>query len=293
MLQSMTGYAQMESSADSLTVLVELRSYNSRYLDIVARLPHGYNNLEDRVRAQIGASLARGRVEARIQIDLSAGEQPGFEVNAPLAIAYHKALLTLNEQLGLSDPVRLEQILQLNGIITPVEMAQDAEAVWPTLRSCLGRALEALTAMRGKEGQHLAADIVVRVNKIASELDLIRSESHHLMPIYQERLKARIAQLSEGVVEIDGARIAQEAAILADRSDISEEITRAESHLKQIRILMDTDAPVGRKLNFLLQELHREFNTIGAKTEKAGVSHRVVTVKAELEKIREQIQNVE
>lgn len=293
MLQSMTGYAQTESTADSLTVLVELRSYNSRYLDIVTRLPHGYNNLDERVRAQIGASVARGRVEARIQIDLSAGEQPGFEVNAPLASAYHKTLLALSDQLGFTDPVRLEQILQFNGIITPVEVARDAEAVWPTVQVCLGRALEALTAMRGKEGQHLAADIVARVDKIASELDLVRSESHHLMPIYQERLTARIAQLSEGVVEIDSARIAQEAAILADRSDISEEITRAESHLEQFRVLMDTDAPVGRNLNFLLQELHREFNTIGAKTEKAGVSHRVVTVKAELEKIREQIQNVE
>jgi len=293
MLHSMTGYAQAENKMAGVTAQVELRTYNSRHLDVVIRLPHGYSNLEERVRAQLAKGVARGRIEARIQIDVNAGEVPGFEVNAPLASAYHQALLALKNQLGLTEPVRLEEILQFNGIIMPVETVQDAEVIWPILQNCIECALAALVAMRRQEGQRLADDIAGRVGKIAAELDQIRAESHNLMPLYQERLMARIAHLTEGVVEIDAARIAQEAAILADRSDISEELTRADSHLAQFRALMDDDQPAGRKLNFLLQELHREFNTIGAKTEKAAVSHRVVTVKAELEKIREQIQNVE
>lgn len=209
------------------------------------------------------------------------------------AIAYHRALTSLKEILGIDEPIPLEMIARSNDVIRPVEEERDLEALWPVIQDSVQQAVTSLKKMRQKEGDFLARDLKQRIDLISENLVLIEKESRLLLSQYQDRLKERIAALTKGVVEIDPGRIAQETAFLADRSDISEEITRAGSHIEQFLELMDAPEPAGRKLNFLLQELNREFNTMGAKVGSAGISQTIVSVKSEFEKIREQVQNVE
>jgi uncharacterized protein (TIGR00255 family) len=205
----------------------------------------------------------------------------------------HGALAQLSDKLDLEDDISVDHLLSMGGMIKPVEKMDESDGIWLAAKECLTRALNDLETMRGKEGDFIADDLLARLDFIETCLIEIRDDSSDLLNRYQERLKERIAALTQETVELDPGRLAQEAAYLADRSDISEEIVRAESHVKQFRHIMDSEEPGGRKLNFLLQELHREFNTIGSKIGHADTTHRIVNVKAELEKIREQIQNVE
>ena len=195
--------------------------------------------------------------------------------------------------MGLQNDVTVDHLLSVGGMIRPVDMVDDSDRVWQTVKVCLTRALEDLETMRCKEGDFIADDLSARLDFIETCLTEIENNSANLIERYQERLMERITLLTRETVEIDAARLAQEAAFLADRSDISEEIVRAKSHIEQFRHIMHSKEPGGRKLNFLLQELHREFNTMGSKIGDAETAHKVVEVKAELEKLREQIQNVE
>jgi uncharacterized protein (TIGR00255 family) len=181
----------------------------------------------------------------------------------------------------------------VGGVLKTVQPKADLDAAWSALEGCLSQALDGLDAMRATEGRNLAVDLGARIDALEAALGDISRKSAGVAALYQERLKERIMNLTQGLVDIDPARMAQEAAFLADRADISEEIVRAGSHLSQFRSIMDGAEPGGRKLNFLLQELNREFNTMGSKISNAAAGHVVVEVKAELEKIREQIQNVE
>jgi uncharacterized protein (TIGR00255 family) len=293
MMNSMTAFARAEKKTDNTAVNIEVRTYNSRYLDIVVRLPQQYLPLEEKIKSIISANVARGRVELKLQITDESREAVAFEVNRVKATAYHQALMQLRDELNIAAPIGLEQISGVGDIIKPVEVEQALDQTWQIIEPCLHQALADLNAMRAKEGAFIAGDIEKRINFISRSIVRIEQESTGLLHHYRDRLMARIAALTNGITEIDRDRIAQEAAILADRSDITEETVRAASHLKQFRAIMRADAPAGRKLNFLLQELNREFNTIGSKTEKSLVSHVVVDVKSELEKIREQVQNIE
>ena len=293
MMKSMTGFAGAEKTAGALTAAVEIRSYNSRYLDLTVRLPQGCLSMEERVKALVSAAISRGRVEARLQIRDESEPAHVFEIDTAVADSYHDALKTLRDRFGLVEPIPLSLLAGAGGIIRPRETPPDLEAGWPTVRDCVSEALSAFTAMREREGAFIAADFADRLSAIEAAIDAIAADSEGMLTHYRQRLTERIGALTEGAAEIDPARIAQEAAFLADRSDISEEIVRARSHLEQFRKTMAADEPAGRKLNFLLQEFNREFNTIGSKTGHADVSHRVVTVKSELEKIREQVQNLE
>jgi uncharacterized protein (TIGR00255 family) len=293
MINSMTAYGSAETSADGLTVAVEIRSVNSRFLDIVLRLPHGYGGCEERIKATIGARLERGRVELRLTIRNERRIGAGFEVDLPLATAYHQALCQLRDALTPGGEVPLALLAAANGVIRPCEVEPDLDGEWPLIQQCLDSALQALQGMRRREGEHLAVDFSKRLALIETAIDAIEADCQGRVEVYRRRLQARIEALTDGVVALDPSRIAQEAALLADRSDISEEIVRARSHLSQFRILMTGPAPAGRQLNFLLQEMGREMNTIGAKTDQADAAHRVVAVKGELEKLREQVQNVE
>jgi len=203
------------------------------------------------------------------------------------------ALEKLKSQFKLKDNMSLSLLLGAGGIIKPVETVIDLERIWPSVHDCVQNALDDLDLMRKREGDFIAQDLLVRLELITKSIDRIQKESSGLIPVYQQRLKERISILTQDVVELDTGRIAQEAAIFADKSDISEEIVRATSHLLQFKHFMNADEPAGRKLNFLLQELHREFNTMGAKVGNADLSHTIIEIKAELEKIREQIQNIE
>ena len=293
MLKSMTAYAKSEKTQEKLTVQIEIRSYNSRYLDIALRVPHGYLALEEKIKTIIAGKVSRGRIEVNLQVRDDSNEAYAFEIDTPKAGAYYDSLVQLKDKFNINSEISMDLLVSGGGIIKPVEMGFDMEARWPVFKDCMNEAITNLIAMRKEEGNFLEADISDRLNGIEECIDQIQKESSDLLSHYQQRLKDRIAALTKGIIEIDPDRVAQEAAFLADRSDISEEIVRAASHIKQFRTIIYSPESAGRKLNFLVQELNREFNTMGSKTNNTDVSHIIVEVKSDLEKIREQLQNVE
>jgi uncharacterized protein (TIGR00255 family) len=290
----MTAIAVAETTEENnLSVRTEIRSYNSKNLDISLRMTAAWQALEDRVKRTIAGRLSRGRIEINLRLEDRSEAALAFDIDEPKATAYHQALMGLKERLGLSGEIPLDLVASVHGIIKPAETVRDPEADWPMVSACLEEALGELTAMRRKEGTFMADDLAVRLDFIESALSDIEAAAADITAQYRTRLLERINHLTEGQVDLDAARIAQEAAILADRSDISEEVVRVGSHIAQFRDIMAGDGPAGRKLNFLLQEFGREFNTMGAKAGNAGISHTIVEVKSELEKIREQVQNIE
>lgn len=293
MIRSMTAYAQAEQVHGHLIVRITIRSYNSRHLDIAAKVPSEYLPWEEAIKAVVKEKITRGRVEIRLQIVDENEAAIRYEVDRQRAQAYFSALQDLSSTFDLKQGITLDMFAQNRGIIKTVEVKEALETHRPAVVACLQAVLDDLVQMRRNEGRNIARDLRQRLDLIQKGIDAIEAQMDGLIPYYQKRLEERIGRLTQGLVEIDPTRIAQEAALLADRSDIAEEIVRTKSHLHQFRSIMDADAPGGRKLNFLLQELNRELNTIGAKAEKADVAHGVVELKAELEKIREQIQNVE
>jgi len=292
-MKSMTAYASSENTKDYLTVSIEIRSYNSKYLDISLRLPHEYLCLENKIKSMTSDNVSRGRIEINLQITDDSEDAYGFDVDEPKALAYINVLSKLKNRLNLNSDISLELLVNTGGVIKPVETGKDIDICWESIKTCLSTALDDLNAMRKKEGDFIAKDFTNRLDFIEESIGQIKKDSGNLLFHYQERLKERITALTKGMIDIDPARIAQEAAFFADRSDISEEILRVESHTQEFRAIMGSEESAGRKLNFLLQEFSREFNTMGAKAGNSNVSHRIVTVKSELEKIREQVQNIE
>ena len=293
MVKSMTAYASVEKTTPEAVIGMEMRSYNSRYLDIVLRLPPGCAGLEDNIKRLISAKLLRGRIEARLQIKDLAESTHLYEVDLLKAKAYYAAALELKNALKLANAPALEQIMAVPGVLQAAESGPKVEAHWPLVVECMEQTLEALEEMRSKEGGYIAQDFNQRLDIIEKKLDQIENATVGLMDQYRDRLQSRIEALTKGLVDLDLARIAQEAAVIADRSDISEEIVRARSHLEQFRSIMNGEEAAGRKLNFLLQEFNREFNTMGGKIGQATAAHVIVDVKAEIEKLREQVQNIE
>ena len=293
MMKSMTAYARAETQFEDTSISIEIKAYNSRFLDVVLRMPPAYQALEDKIKTVTAETVNRGRVEIKLNTVEKSEAETAFEINAPRARAYYQALVRLKDMLNIEATVSLDQIAGYGDILKPVQIRKEIDQCWQLIEGCLRQALAELDAMRLKEGDFIGNDITHRIDGIARSLSQIEKESTGLLSHYQQRLKNRIDALTEGLVEINPDRIAQEAAILADRSDITEEIVRTASHIRQFLKIVNSDAPAGRKLNFLMQEINREFNTIGSKTEKSTVSHTVVDVKSELEKIREQLQNVE
>ncbi|MGD8962797.1 MAG: YicC/YloC family endoribonuclease [Desulfobacterales bacterium] len=289
----MTAYASAEKTADDLKATIEIRSYNSRHIDMFIRIPTPYQFLEDKLKELISARIARGRLEIRLQIEDRSNEAAALEVDDARASALMAIFEHLSIKYKLKDDITLNMLLNAGGVIKPIERSPNEEMIWSVVKDCTVLALEDLESMRCKEGDFIASDFQQRLGSISDRLEQIKKGSDHLLPQYQQRLTERIAALTQNIVELDPVRIAQEAAFLADRSDISEEMTRAASHLNQFEQIMQASEPAGRKLNFLLQELNREFNTMGSKIGNATIAHLVIDVKSELEKIREQIQNVE
>ncbi|MBA3017579.1 MAG: YicC family protein [Proteobacteria bacterium] len=292
-MKSMTAYASSEGTKDQLTVSVEIRSYNSKYLDISLRAPHGYLCLEDKIKSMISADIPRGRIEINLQIIDGCENAYVFDIDEPKALAYIKALSKLKTKFNINTDISLDLLVNAGGVVKSVETSKNMDKCWDSIKTCLDIALDDLNAMRKKEGDFIAKDFIDRLGFIEKSVGQIKKESENLLSHYQERLKKRINTLTQGMIDIDPARIAQEAAFLADRSDISEETVRVESHIKEFRAIMDSEESAGRKLNFLLQEFGREFNTMGSKAGNSNVSHIIVAVKSELEKIREQVQNIE
>jgi uncharacterized protein (TIGR00255 family) len=289
----MTAYAGVERMEDGLTVRMEMRSYNSRHLDVVLRIPGDYLIWEDKIKKIMSETIKRGRIELRMTIQNEADEADAYEVNTGKAKAYRRALEALKADLDMTSDVSIELIAGEKDIIRPKRVDKDMEAEWPLVSNCLRELLIDLDGMRRREGEYIENDFHKRLDAIEEWIAQIEKKSEGLLEVYQERLMARITLLTKDTVAVDPERIAQEAAFLANKSDISEELVRARSHVKQFREIMRSHESSGQKLNFLLQEFNREFSTIASKTGHSDVSHIVVNVKTELEKLREQVQNIE
>lgn len=293
MIKSMTAYAQAKRQTEHAELTVEIRSYNSRYLDLNLRLPFAYLPLEDRIKQQVQKWVARGRVELRFHIRETGLKDCAFEVDEAKAKGYTEALNRLKSAFALTGEITLDLIVAAGDVIRPAEAEQDLDARWPLFEAVLEDALGGLDGMRLQEGSALEDDFRSRLGHLEGLLERIEALSSGLLSVYQERLLARVSALTADAIDIDPSRIAQEAAIMAEKSDISEEIVRTRSHIAQFREVMTKEVPAGRKLNFLLQEFNREFNTMGSKTTRSEIAHLVVEAKSEVEKIREQVQNVE
>ena len=293
MIKSMTAFSSVEKHQDNVTAQVEIRSYNSRHLDLNVRMTYGYMAVEEKLRSLVAEYIVRGRVEIKVGIQDASQTGYAFDVDAPKARAFFDALTELKGHLGTTAEIPLELVVSKGEVIRPLDQARDVDRAWGVVEICAKEALSELDAMRLRDGENLADDVAMRLKKIEENLVEIEDNSQGLLAVYKSRLKERILVLTKDVVKVDEGRIEQEAALLADKSDISEELVRAASHINQFKTIMAGPDPSGQPLNFLLQEMNREFNTIGSKTGKAHVAHAVVAVKSELEKLREQVQNIE
>jgi uncharacterized protein (TIGR00255 family) len=292
MLKSMTAYGRAESLKGTMEFIVEIRSGNYRYREIVPRIPQSLQPFEDRIRPIVTSRLKRGRIEISIQIKDNGDKGLKLELNRPLVKAYGNILNELNKELGYKQPIDLSFFSQLKDSIIVKQDSVDLEKIWPDLKNVIDKALLSLDTMRINEGKALEKDFLERLDRIGAYIDEIRNRAKVTVETYRDKLRQRIHQLIEAS-EINEDRLMQEVAFMAERSDVTEELIRVESHLEQFRNYMNQDDVIGRRLDFILQELNREVNTIGSKAADSFISHRVVEIKAELEKLREQIQNVE
>ncbi len=294
MIKSMTAYAEACHTDSMITAEVVIRSYNSRYLDIALHIPESCTRFEDKIKQLVKNMIVRGRVDIRIIIRDERDDAFEFELDEKKAAAYFKVLEILKKSLSLKSEISIDHLLNVRDIIKSGCKATDSGFLWKIVEVALDKALADLDIMRTSEGDNLIEDLNGRLIFIEEKLGKIRQQADKIPEIYKIKLEKRVAALTSDIADIDPVRLAQEVAILADKSDISEEIVRAFSHIKQFReILYSKNRSEGRKLNFLIQEFNREFNTMGAKAGKVELSHIIVDVKSELEKIREQIQNIE
>jgi len=288
----MTAYGSAESLKDSLEFIVEIRSGNYRYREIVLRLSHSLQPFEEKVRSVVASTVKRGRIEVSIQIKDNGNKNLKLELNMPLVKAYIQIFKELNKELECEQRIDPSFFSHLKDIIVTKQDSIDLENVWPNLEDVINTALRSMESMRMNEGMALEKDFLERLNRITKYIDEIRSRTTLIVESYKDRLMQKINNIIKPV-EINEDRIIQEVALMADRSDITEELIRVESHIEQFRNFINQDDAIGRRLDFLLQEINREVNTMGSKASDSLVSQLAVEIKAELEKLREQIQNVE
>ena len=288
----MTGYGRGEGETTLGKVLVKTRSVNHRYCDINIKLPKRLGPFETRIKELIRSQVARGRIDVSLKVDSGEEERVQLDIDLHLAEQYYRALQALKEKLQLKDKITLALLAGAKDLITAKEEVGDIEPYWQEMIPILKRSFKEMDEMKRSEGETLAKDLQLRLEKIYQQ----SKEIKHLFPsrleAYQKRLHGRICSFLGGL-EVDANRFQQEVALLAERVDITEEIVRMESHLAQFVLLLEGEEPVGRKMDFLLQEIHREVNTVSSKANDAEISQRVVEIKSELEKIREQVQNIE
>jgi uncharacterized protein (TIGR00255 family) len=293
-MKSMTGYGRGECARDGFKITVELGAVNRRQSEISVNLPRELELLESQVRDAINAQVARGRVTARISIHAAEGKSSArMHINLPLAKAYATELARLAKQLKLSGDMSLDQILRAPGVFQTDEQLVEAESIWPAVKKALKPALVALVKMRVREGAHLARDLSTHIGVMKKSVEQIQKQAPTTAENYRRQLLERIKSAGIENIAPDDERLLKEVILFADRSDISEELARLQSHFQQFEDCRKTKEPVGRTLDFLAQEMNREINTIGSKANDAVIAREVVTLKAELEKFREQAQNVE
>jgi len=291
-MRSMTGQGRGECVREGVRVVVELRTVNRRQAETMVSLPDGLSSLEPRIRDAVGAMISRGRCEVRVQWERPGASAPA-RINLSVAQAYAAELTRLTEVLGTGERVTLEVLVRCPGVLETAAAEGEGEDHWPVVESALRMALTSLNATRGREGQALASDLSLRVGLLRAEVGRIRERAPAVLSRYREQLVQRIRAAGLEGVGLDDERVLKELVIFADRSDISEELARLESHFGQFEDCLGSAEAVGRRLDFLAQEMGREINTIGSKANDAAISAAVVQAKTELERFREQAQNVE
>ena len=287
---SMTGYGRGEATgAKSWTV--EVRSVNHKFLDLSIKIPRKYLGLEDRIKKEVSAYYSRGHVDVYVNPGAEAGDAIRLAANLPLARNYYQCLEAIRQDLSLEAPT-LAMIQNYKEIIVSHEEEEDLEAVWPQVSEALTQALTMAQSMREQEGAALKSELDQRLQEFAKTVEGIAQDVPAIVQRRTEKLKERLAVLLQGV-DLDPLRLAQEVAMMADKADVTEEVVRLRSHISQFSGFLAADEPVGRRLDFLLQEFLREINTLASKISDAPTAHLTVELKTEVEKLREQIQNIE
>jgi uncharacterized protein (TIGR00255 family) len=291
-MRSMTGYGRGESVHNGSKFSVELNSVNRKQSDVVVTLPRELTELEPRVRDAINTVVSRGRLNVVIAYHQSGSSAQNLALDANLARTYYRAMLDLQKELKAAGEINIETVLRAPGVLRPPEEQVSIEEAWPRIEASLKEALADLVKMREREGKHLAKDLIHRLKVVRGSVRSIRQLQPGVLKRYRQSLHERI-QRAGIELSLDDERLVKEVIFFADKSDVSEELTRLESHFAQFAHHLRKNEPVGRTLEFMCQEIGREFNTLGAKANDVEISQLVVTCKAEMEKIREQIQNIE
>ena len=294
MIKSMTGYGRGEVEAGGLKWVVELKSVNHRFLEVSPSLPRHLWALEDRIRKLVKSRLARGRVDMQLSWEGRAERPLTVRLDDAMTTQVKNLLTSLAGILPEPEPVRLTHLLHFADLIVARErQTQDVEEIWQAISRALAQALEALEVMRGNEGAALAEETQGHLDQVSRELQRIKTQAELVPGLWQEKLQARLEELLAETAPVDEGRLIQEIAFLAERRDIQEELIRLESHVAQFQETLEGPSPMGRKLEFLLQEMLRETNTIGVKAGDLDISQAVVAIKGLLERLREQVQNIE
>ena len=292
MIRSMTGYGRSQATVNGMDITVELKSVNHRYYEYSSRLPRSYGFLDDKLKSYLQNTISRGKVDVYVSIETV--DAPGSEVviNYALADGYLKALRELGERYALRDDVSVMGLARYPDILSVRKAAEDEDAIWEAVRQVADQALERFIAMRDREGARMREDVLSRRDTILRAVEIVEERSPQTVREHMEKVEARMKELL-GTASVDEQRLLTEAALFADKIAVAEETVRLRSHMDQLEHMLNENEPVGRKLDFLVQEINRETNTIGSKAQDVQLARLVVDIKAEIEKIREQIQNIE
>lgn len=291
MIKSMTGFGRGEASQDNITFSVDIKTVNHRYSDIAVRMPRIVSALEEKVREHISAKLNRGKIDVYINYD-SFGQDTKVKLDTNLAAAYVDALQTLKSQFGVKDDITLSLLTRFSDVLKLDTEEKDLDFLWGILKEALEQAVNGLLEMRSREGERLRQDMLNKLDSIKTTVDEINAKSATLVDEYKNKLYEKIKELAKDI-QLDENRLLTEVAIFADKATIDEEIVRLGSHIQEFRKTLSMQVPIGKKLDFIVQEMNREINTIGSKCSDLSVVNSVIEVKSVIEKIREQVQNIE
>lgn len=292
MIKSMTGYGRALQLVDGMNITVEIKSVNHRYFEFSSKLPRSYGFLDEKLKSFFMGKLTRGKMECYVSIETVEEPDTIISVNHPLVKGYLDAYKELSETYGLENNIKVSDIARVSDVFSIRKQAADEEKIWAAVSVVAQEALDGFIAMREREGERLKADVLSRLSSILENVEFVETRSPETVREYNEKLLARLRELLEDA-HIDEQRILTEAAIFADKIAVAEETVRLRSHISQLTSFLDSSEAVGKKMDFLVQELNREANTIGSKAQDVEIARRVVAIKAEIEKIREQIQNIE
>ena len=292
MVKSMTGYGRCEETVGGRRITVELKSVNHKYFEFSPRVTRGYGFLEDKLKTYVQSRVARGKIDLFLSVETLENADVIVSVNHSLAAGYIAALREITERYKLPDTVTVNSLSRYSDIFSVHKAPEDEEAIWAAVKTVLEKAVDAFIAMRETEGRRLYDDVMSRAAVILELVGKIEARSPETVKEYRERLEAKLREVLSDTT-IDEQRILTEAAIFADKVAVAEETVRLRSHFEQLKALLNAEEPSGRKMDFLVQEMNRETNTIGSKASDSQIAYMVVDIKAEIEKIREQIQNIE